>query len=254
MPRNFKGGDAATFLNEGPRDLKSYLTLFEDSNNEYNIDISPDYFYYYRKSIKNIKNTYTKLNIAEPKIIIILRNPIERVFSMYHHTIRLNGDYLNFDDAFAASKKRIKNNYSYNFDLKGVGMSFKPCNAYLENFKEVKILLFDDFKKGTLRGEIFDFMGIEKNDNKKNLIIRNKNSYSKIRFLKFKWFLSKLKKLFISKKIIANNKESFLYKILLNIYLFLISNRGKTKSYLKRYQINRLEDFYKKDIMQLSNL
>jgi hypothetical protein len=173
---------------------------------------------------------------------------------MYYHTIRLNGDFLNFDDAFEASETRIKNNYSYNFDLKGVGMSFEACQAYLENFKEVKIVLFDNFKKGNLMDEIYDFMDIEKNHNQKNLNIRNKNTYSQIRFLKFKWLLTKLKNLFISKKIFIYVKNSFLYKILVNLYLFLVTNKGKSKSYLETHQINMLVNFYKKDIIQLSNL
>ena len=135
----YRGGEASKFQNEGPRDIESYLKLFKDGKDKYLIDISNDYFYYYKKSIKNIKIIYKELNLDEPKILIILRNPIKRVFSMYHHTIRLKSDTLDFNSAFAASTSRIKNNYAWMFDLKGVGLSYEGCKEYLENFKDVKI-------------------------------------------------------------------------------------------------------------------
>ncbi len=254
MSRNSKGGDAAAFQNEGPRSLNSYLELFSESNEEHILDISNDYFYFYEKTIKNIIATYKELNLPQPKILIILRNPIERVFSMYHHTIRLNSDYLSFDEAFEASSIRIRNNYAWVFDLKGIGMSFKACEAYLENFKEVKIALFDELKDGNLIGEILDFMGLDKNSIKKENVIYNKNSYAKPRFLKFKWLISKLKNFLLQRKILVKNKNNIFFKILVKFYFFLISNKSKTKSNLTTSQINKLTNYYKEDITNLSSL
>ena len=254
MSRDMKGGDAATFQNEGPRELNCYLKLFENCNEENILDISNDYFYYYNKSIKNIISTYKKIGLPQPKILIILRNPIERVFSMYHHIIRLNSDFLNFDEAFEESSIKIKNNYAWIFDLKNVGMSFEPCKAYIENFKEVKIILFDEFKRGNLISQVYDFIGLEKNDLEKDIIISNVNTYSNSRFKKFRWILSNLKNYFIKREILANHKNSFFYKILVNFYYFLISQRSSTKVNLKKYQIKKLSNFYREDIIKLSAL
>ena len=40
MPTNFRGGEASKFQNEGPRDIESYLKLFENGEDKYLIDIS----------------------------------------------------------------------------------------------------------------------------------------------------------------------------------------------------------------------
>ena len=254
MPINFKGGEAAEYQNEGPRNLKAYLDLFKDREEDHILDISNDYFYYYRKTIKNIKYTYRKLNIQEPKILIILRDPIYRVFSMYNHIIRLNSDVLSFDKAFEMSSTRIKNNYAWMFDLKGVGMSYNPCKEYLNNFDKVKIIFFDDLNSDKLFNSIYDFVGIKKSFSR-NILNTNINNYQKPKSLLFNWLLSQLKNFFINIKIFNLIKNTFFYKYLGKFYFFLLNlNKGKTKIKLKEYQIKKLSRFYKLDIIRLSNL
>ena len=55
MPTKFKGGLAARFQNDGPRTLEEYLKLFKFKEGLIKGDISNDYFYYYKNTIKNIK-------------------------------------------------------------------------------------------------------------------------------------------------------------------------------------------------------
>lgn len=254
MPTNFRGGEASKFQNEGPRDIESYLKLFENGEDKYLIDISNDYFYYYKKSIKNIKIIYKEFNLNPPKILIILRNPIKRVFSMYHHTIRLKSDNLDFNAAFAASTSRIKNNYAWMFDLKGVGLSYDGCREYLENFKDVKILLHDQFKSNEVLKSVYDFINIEKT-NKNNFFISNKNDYIMPRNLMINIIISKIKILFFNLNIITDKKDSILYKLLRKLYKYINNlNKKKTVSVLKKSQIDMLSDFYKDDVKKLSNL
>ncbi len=162
MPQNCKGGLAAKFQNEGPRTIEEYLELFKDKEKEIKGDISNDYFYYYKKAIKNIKITYKKFKQKEPKILIFLRSPIERVFSMYAMSVRLKSDYLNFIDSFNKSEERIKENYSWVFDLKNLGFSFEATNEYFKNFDKVKVILTEDLNDEKTWEEIFHFLDLNK--------------------------------------------------------------------------------------------
>lgn len=255
MPRNFKGGEAAIFQNNGPRDINSYLKLFNNCENKFCIDISNDYFYYFNNSITNIKKTYKKFNISEPKILIILRNPIERVFSMYHHSIRLKSDTLTFKNAFEKSKIRIKNNYSWTYDLKGLGLSSEACKEYLNNFKEVKILLYDEFQKGSVLKSIYDFIELEEPTKKTTLTISNKNEYRLPKSMLLNICLSRMN-IFLKKfNFLSKDKNSFSYRLLKKFYLFLIKQNKKTSiSSLKNEEIEMLSNFYRDDIKALSIL
>ena len=100
-PMDMKGGPAAEFQNKGPRDIVEYMRIYKDYQHKIKGDMSNDYFYFYEESIKNIKTIYKSENQPLPKIIIILRRPDDRVFSMYHHSLRLGSEWLDFKQAFS---------------------------------------------------------------------------------------------------------------------------------------------------------
>lgn len=161
MRRNYKGGAAAKFQNEGPRELDEYLDLFSGQGNLCLGDCSNDYFYYYDRSINKIKDVYTSLGQRLPKIVIILRDPAERVFSMFHHSVRLGSETLNFSEAFLSSKKRIDDGFAWVFDLEGIGNSFQAVRAYHENFEDVFLLEIDDLSLPSRLRALQRFLHIE---------------------------------------------------------------------------------------------
>ncbi len=252
MPRNFKGGLAAKFQNEGPRNIKEYLKLFEGKENLIKGDISNDYFYYYKKSIKNIKLHYQKLNQKYPKIIIFLRSPAERVFSMYAMSIRLKSESLKFIDSFEKSEKRIHSNFSWTYDLKGVGLSYDATNAYYENFEEVKVILTENLNDDKTWSEIFDFLDI-----KNYSIIKsnsNVNHYSKPKSLILMRIFAFLQKLWLKNKKFLN-KTPFILKHFKNLLKKLdkINSMGRNLKLSKKDK-DFLIRFYKSDINKLSKL
>ena len=160
MPTNFKGGQAADFQNRGPRTLDQYLKLYERKEDFRRGDISNDYFYYYKSSITSILSTYRENKIENPRIVLVLRNPVDRVFSMYHHIIRLASDTKSFIDAFKLSKTRIQRGFAWMFDLQGVGMSYEATKAYLNAFKNIKIYLIEDICKPFFSSDLFCFLDV----------------------------------------------------------------------------------------------
>ena len=257
MPRNFKGGAAARFQNEGPRELTEYLDLFRNKENYLKGDISNDYFYYYKKSIINIQEIYRKQGQEEPKIVIVLRNPVDRVFSMYNHTIRLASDSVNFDRAFQLSKERVRDGYAWMFDLMGVGESADAVESYISAFPNVKIFLFEEVFSSAGLADLCNFLGIELNQTDIININENANYYTMPKSMLLAQALSQIIHLstytrcFLKNKYIRGLKRSAVHRL-------SILNKGKPVHLLERqrrylstyyeYDISRLEILLKRDL------
>lgn len=72
-------------------------------------DVSPDYLYYYDKSIKAIKS-YLGNNV---KIIIILRNPSDKSYSQYSHLVRGGRETVCFEDALEKENERMDQGWEW---------------------------------------------------------------------------------------------------------------------------------------------
>ena len=142
MPRNQKGLGAEKFQNEGIRDWEEYQRLFQGRKESRLGDISNDYLYFYQKSIQNIK-AYLGSDV---KIIISLRNPIDRAYSNYLHAIREGWENLSFEEAIKAEQTRIAQGWAWPYHYVKVGLYYRQVKSYLSSFKDVKIFLFEDFK------------------------------------------------------------------------------------------------------------
>ncbi len=115
-----------------------YCDLFKGVKNEKAIgEASADNLYYYEQAI-----FYIKKYIGNPKIIIILRNPIERAYSAYLHLVRDERETLSFKEALAEEEKRRKQNWEFIWFYKNVGFYFNQVKAYLENFTQVKVYFY----------------------------------------------------------------------------------------------------------------
>ncbi len=195
MPTNHIGGYASEYANGGIRNLSLYKEAFDSGKEKYSFDISNDYFFHFEESIKNIKKFYGQ---TEPKILIILRNPVDRIFSMYNHILRLGGSNYSFYEHYNLSKEFNMHfpNYAWNYNLHDLGMSFEACKSFKDNFSDVGIFFYEDtIQKGDL-GKIEDFIGFKLKDKLGDKV--NENHYKEPKFkllLKFKYhFIEKHKK------------------------------------------------------------
>ncbi len=144
MEGNYSGpGDANVDLSI-IRNLEEYKALFSNYIGEKAIgDISPEYLYFYKNAIPQIKKDLND----EVKIIIILRSPIDRAFSGYLHFKRDSRETLSFEEGLEKEKERAAKNYIWAWQYKNSGLYSEQVKAYTENFKNVKIIIFDDFKE-----------------------------------------------------------------------------------------------------------
>tara|TARA_B100001142_G_scaffold269997_1_gene275895 strand:- start:7497 stop:8438 length:942 start_codon:yes stop_codon:yes gene_type:complete len=127
-----------------------YLDLYNDTK-QYIIDGSTSYLYTAETTIKNIKDIYGD-KFDRLKIVIVLRNPIERAWSHYMMHIRDNRTKMTFKESIKDSviNDRLLNGATIGYDYVGFGMYCHQVKLFMQTFSNVKILLYDDFSDNAI--------------------------------------------------------------------------------------------------------
>ena len=155
---DYKNGKFAFALTS----IEDYAKLYKKAlQSQITGDISTPYLYKHQKTIHNLKKFHD--DYSSIKIIIILRNPTDRAYSQYLWRVRDGREELTFEQAIAAEPQRMKENYSFDYFYVDRGMYFEQVKAYIENFKSVKIVLFEDLKDRTSEtlASICDFLNVD---------------------------------------------------------------------------------------------
>lgn len=227
-----------------------YIALFKNSESyKYRGESSAMYLQFPDISIKNI-NKYLNDNV---KIIIMLRNPIERAFSGYQHVKRYNVmETLDFEEAIKECENRyfINTNFTPASRYINIGLYYNMVKKFKANFKEnIHIVIYDDFIADTQNelSKIFSFLNISEcviNTNEKYMVGG------------WQWKSSFLKKLFL--------KKNFFKKLIGFILPFQSFKKILRNSLVKVFSIpvvkmkdatkSSLLNLYKEDIKKLSNI
>ncbi|WP_341327020.1 sulfotransferase [Methylotuvimicrobium sp. KM2] len=226
---------------------KEYYNLFVDKHNKAIGDISPDYLYYYEESIKNIKSELGE----SVKIILILRNPIDRAYSNYLHIVRDGFDQLSIEEILRKEDDWVKENIWYGFFITKPGFYYQSVKSYLENFDDVKIIIFDDFlkdKENCLK-ELCIFLGIDETFQFRDPSFKNKTGLPKYKFLD-----SIIKSKYPFKPALKKLLTWFFGTEKLNQKLEKIQESNLVKPTLDKATKKRLFYLYKNDIERLEKL
>lgn len=140
----------------------SYFSLY--NNSEAQIirgDFSTAYLYYPDETIENIKR-YCR-NWRDIKIIIMLRNPIERAFSQWQMKKRDGVEPLDFQQAITEEERRIKLGFFCDFHYFNRGIYSRSIEKFTSTFPQTKIMLYDDLcnEPSLLVSEICEFLEID---------------------------------------------------------------------------------------------
>jgi len=123
--------------------------------------------------------------LGNPKIIIQLRNPVERALSNYHFSVKNGLETRSLHEVFiqqvAAPELRSKISVDP-FDYLGRGQYLKFVKAYKQAFKDdLLVLKFEDTVSGQT-GRLWDWLGLDstaldadREVNKNGLIRKNEN-------------------------------------------------------------------------------
>lgn len=96
------------FTENWNKSLGWYEKHYENKlENQIGVDITP-YYLFHPKAARRIKRT-----IPNVKMIILLRNPVERTISHYFHACRMGYEILPIEIALKEEEKRINENYIF---------------------------------------------------------------------------------------------------------------------------------------------
>jgi len=235
-------------LHNGVWSLEEYKSLFNEVKNEISIGESTVlYLYYYNEAIKNIK----KYLGDDVKIIIMLRNPTDRAYSAFQHVSRGLKEQNSFEEALKIEKGRMNKESSLTpmVMYKEMGLYHDMVRAYKENFKNVHIIFYEDFRDDT-EGEIkkiFKFLELSLSVNIDFVSRHNvggkrwKNEKMKHVFMKNNPLKSALKKA-IPKSLRKGVRDK------------LISASTDKVAPMKENTRVKLNEFFKEDVKKLSDL
>lgn len=138
-----------------------YQVLFEPGKTKKaRGETSVSYLYFADISSKRIYQL-----IPHCRIILVLRDPVERAWSAYKFF--LGREYLPPKEAFLMGKKRVSQGWEPFWDYLGLGLYAKQVKAFLDVFprEQVGIWLYEDLMRDKERyyREILQFIGVDDN-------------------------------------------------------------------------------------------
>jgi len=244
----FKGKTQTSYTTDRPvkfvTELNEYKSLFAKGEfKKIRGESSTPYLYFYKKTIDNIKETIPDYN--KIKILIVLRNPIDRAFSQYMMKVRDLVENMSFKEAIENENKRKEENAHFDFFYIDRGLYFEQVKAYLENFNDVKVILYDDFISNDLGvlSEITSFLELKRMKFKK-ISKQNVSGRPKVKVI------SRLLKQNPIKRILSRIIPK---RLKIEITSFILSKNLKKEKMDEEIR-EELIEFYREDINKLEKL
>ena len=242
-------------LNNGPKDkivnrthietLEKYLGFFKDVKKETAIgEVSPSYINY-PSELHRIKSF-----LNDPKMIIILRDPINRAYSNYLHLKREQREKLDFIEAIKAEDRRRMSKFSDFWYYKFNSTYFEKISFAKKIFSKVMILTLEELqeKPGETMKNIYRFLEV---DDKFTL----KTNISKFN-VGGNYYNNFFTKILFQPSLLKNRIKQFIKptptikKTIMHLSSFFIAESKKIDHKL----IQELKHFFKKDVRNLSDI
>lgn len=236
---------------------QEYLSLFK-TNGEKVIGEASTAYLFDPSSPSAIKE-----HISDAKIIISLRNPIERAYSEYLLIKKQTGLTLSFEECLKKELTYLElltDNFELFYSRVPVpaiakSLYYKNVNRYLELFDDVYILIFEEWIKEPTKhlNLLLEFLGIDIDEEQLNSLVYNVKTYNSSTNNTFILYL-------VSSKIITNlyyNLPPSLQSSIRNIYNTLLElNIGKKEQKERMSETTRsfLRDIFSEDIKKTEGL
>ena len=216
-------------------DSNDYHKLFSIEKRQVRGEASVSYLYY-----EHVPKRIYDYN-SEAKIIIMLREPIERAFSHYLMDCRLGFCSEKLED-IVANPQSYPQYFQQYLEL---GNYYSQIKRYQDIFgkEQLLVIFYDDFKDNTekVMNCVFSFLEIEKQDidfSIKNPFLSTSNT-----------LISKLYKFKIIRKAVKAIMPERLLLLIRSKYF-----SAKSKPMLSKATEQKLKVFYKSDVFQLEKL
>jgi len=222
-------------------DKKKYLSLFKKVKDEIIVG---------EASISYLESpdapTQIRQQVPDARILISLRDPIERAFSSYLNNKRYRKVKVSFHDQLNKELRDEENLNETSIGLKA-GLYFENVKRYLDTFsaKQVKIIIFEEWVKNlkTTLEDILEFLDL--NHNLKNFEEEQHNPYIEPRGLMAEKILQSKIAFNLSQTMMPEKSRVFLKK-------FLFKKQPKPE--ITQEDRKNLIDFYRNDVKKVQSL
>ncbi|WP_245926262.1 sulfotransferase family protein [Sulfoacidibacillus thermotolerans] len=160
FPAKFQGRGDEGMNTHTIRQREQYEQLFVPAQKGQVVGESSAFYLYYPGTAERIYHANPNM-----KIIITLRNPVDRAFSAYMYLLRDNREELSFEAGLEAESERKKQDYEPMWLYKELGLYSSQIKRYFEVFprEQIKIILFEDFTAHTseIMRDLYTFLAVD---------------------------------------------------------------------------------------------
>lgn len=146
-------------INDMIKDKKEYLELFKNAKGHIAIGEATPIYLWDPDAPKLIRQT-----VPYARIVMSLRDPIERAHSQYLHSIKYKGRKSSFYDALRRSYKSQEKVYGRSALYVELGMYYQQVKRYFDIFgrEQVKVIIFEEFIRDPVKyvNEVLAFLGV----------------------------------------------------------------------------------------------
>lgn len=143
--------------------IEDYKALFRGVTDETAVGEATPSYIYVAEAPGRIRR-----RIPDARLIAVLRNPADRAYSAFLHTVRSGREPLSdFARALGEEEERIRENWHPVFHYKRRGFYYEQLKRYFDLFgrDRIGVYLYEDLgedPRGVLR-DIFGFLGVDEN-------------------------------------------------------------------------------------------
>ena len=242
--------DQLNHYKESVTDLEHYLSLFNGAQQSQVIGETSNTYLYHQQSIGRIK--YYNANM---KLIAILRNPADRLYSRYLHLAKYGLEpTANFSDSLDINSIWWKRP-----DLIQEGMYYSHLSEYFSAFskEQIRIYLYEDFKNNptAITQDIFTFLDVDTNFTPEMSVAFNRSGIVANRaynnLFGYNSFLQKSIKALLPDSIYADLKKNYRLQKVVNKIKEANLKRPAIEAEVREKLINEV---YREEILSLQYL
>jgi hypothetical protein len=204
-------------------------------------EISSIYLHCYEEVVPEVWSV-----LGDVKIIIVLRNPVDRAYSHYSFFARDTRDSRTFEEA--VEKELEGAELPKPLQYVAMGYYAAQVRAYLERFSQVKIVLFDDLVADTAKtmADIYEFLGVDPNSGTVPDTVYNASGFPKCKWIQsliFKPTAFKMKlREFVVRHVIPEERFAWIMEKARSRNLKKIPLKPETRRFLSQHYRTHIEE------------
>jgi hypothetical protein len=161
LERNSEGPGDALVLRSACATRERYEAFFAGAERARAVgEVSPSYLYYHATAAERLRAA-----LGQARIVVVVRDPIEKAWSQYMHLVRDDRERLAFPAALAAEEQRTRDGWAALWRYAGSSLYVEGIERYRAVFgaERVQVIAQDDLRAdpAAVLAKLFAFVGVD---------------------------------------------------------------------------------------------